>query len=233
MKRKKIEAIAPKPTKEKGLRATLQTLEDILILNIYQDKEFWMRYCIDSKTGEHEVWKPEEGWKKQRLSTAIKGYWEDWYWNMDKYPKLTKEDDTAIKEKVKTRYYKSGAWNELRSLARDYDQETRWNAQKRREERLKEFMGKIPEEPKNLREWIFKTAKGYDYIFRERGTKNYFCTHCRSHLQESDLKRMKENKRITHNAVVRCPECGMLLTMKTRTNQIRESRKLLHSGPDR
>ena len=223
MKRKKIEAITPKPTKEKGLRATLQTFEDVLILNIYRDKKFWMRYCIDSKTGEHEVWKPEEGWKKQRLPTAIKGHWEDWYWNMDEYPKLTKEDDEAIKKKVKTGYcYKSGAWYELRRLAEDYDRETRWDAQERREKRMKEFMAKVQEEPEDLREWLFKMTGGYDYIFRERGTKNYFCTHCRSHLQESDLKQIKENKRITHNAVVRCPECGMLLTMKTRTNQIKE-----------
>ena len=57
MKRKAIECVAPKKPAGKGLTATLQELEKILILNIYQAKELLVRYCINYETGEHEYWK--------------------------------------------------------------------------------------------------------------------------------------------------------------------------------
>lgn len=50
MKRKAIECVAPKKPAGKGLTATLQELEKILILNIYQAKELLVRYCINYET---------------------------------------------------------------------------------------------------------------------------------------------------------------------------------------
>ena len=54
MKRKAIEKIEPAKTRKKGHIATVQTLDDIAIINVFNDKVLAVRYCINCKTGEHE-----------------------------------------------------------------------------------------------------------------------------------------------------------------------------------
>ncbi len=76
MKRKAIECFAPKKTRKKGLMATLQELDKILILNVYQEKELLVRYCINYETGEHEYWK-QHGWRKGGILNALNEDWRD------------------------------------------------------------------------------------------------------------------------------------------------------------
>ena len=64
MKRKAIEKIEPAKTRKKGHIATVQTLDDIAIINVFNDKVLAVRYCINCKTGEHEYWTEKNGWKK-------------------------------------------------------------------------------------------------------------------------------------------------------------------------
>lgn len=71
MKRKAIEKIEPAKTRKKGHIATVQTLDDIAIINVFNDKVLAARYCINCKTGEHEYWTEKNGWKKGKLITAI------------------------------------------------------------------------------------------------------------------------------------------------------------------
>ena len=71
MKRKAIEKIEPAKTRKKGHIATVQTLDDIAIINVFDDKVLAVRYCINCKTGEHEYWTEKNGWKKGKLITAI------------------------------------------------------------------------------------------------------------------------------------------------------------------
>ena len=78
MKRKAIEKIEPAKTRKKGHIATVQTLDDIAIINVFNDKVLAVRYCINCKTGEHEYWTEKNGWKKGKLITAIEGNWYEW-----------------------------------------------------------------------------------------------------------------------------------------------------------
>lgn len=64
MKRKAIEKIEPTKTRKKGRIATVQTLDDIAIINVFNDKVLAVRYCINCKTGEHEYWKRMAGRKE-------------------------------------------------------------------------------------------------------------------------------------------------------------------------
>ena len=57
MRRKAIERLEPLKTKGKGHVATLQELGQVLILNIFFDRELLTRYCINYETGEHEYWR--------------------------------------------------------------------------------------------------------------------------------------------------------------------------------
>ena len=78
MKRKAIEKIEPAKTRKKGHIATVQTLDDIAIINVFNDKVLAVRYCINCKTGEHEYWTEKNGWKKGKLITAIEGNWYEY-----------------------------------------------------------------------------------------------------------------------------------------------------------
>ena len=72
MKRKAIERLIPIPTDKKGLVATVQELEDTLILNIYHDKKLQSRYCVNVKKCEYETLDCKSGeWKQRKLATAI------------------------------------------------------------------------------------------------------------------------------------------------------------------
>lgn len=95
MKRKAIEKIEPAKTRKKGHIATVQTLDDIAIINVFNDKVLAARYCINCKTGEHEYWTEKNGWKKGKLITAIEGNWYEWVWMKHdyKYPKIDSEED--------------------------------------------------------------------------------------------------------------------------------------------
>lgn len=95
MKRKAIEKIEPAKTRKKGRIATVQTLDDIAIINVFNDKVLAVRYCINCKTGEHEYWTEKNGWKKGKLITAIEGNWYEWVWMKHdyKYPKIDSEED--------------------------------------------------------------------------------------------------------------------------------------------
>lgn len=95
MKRKAIEKIEPAKTRKKGHIATVQTLDDIAIINVFNDKVLAVRYCINCKTGEHEYWTEKNGWKKGKLITAIEGNWYEWVWMKHdyKYPKIASEED--------------------------------------------------------------------------------------------------------------------------------------------
>lgn len=94
MKRKAIEKIEPAKTRKKGHIATVQTLDDIAIINVFNDKVLAVRYCINCKTGEHEYWTENNGWKKGKLITAIEGNWYEWVWmkHAYKYPKIDSEE---------------------------------------------------------------------------------------------------------------------------------------------
>ena len=65
MKRKAIEKIEPAKTRKKGHIATVQTLDDIAIINVFDDKVLAVRYCINCKTGEHEYWTEKHTGKRK------------------------------------------------------------------------------------------------------------------------------------------------------------------------
>lgn len=70
MKRKAIEKIEPAKTRKKGHIATVQTLDDIAIINVFNDKVLAVRYCINCKTGEHEYWNRKERLEERKTHNS-------------------------------------------------------------------------------------------------------------------------------------------------------------------
>lgn len=212
MKRKAIERLAPKRAAGKGLTATLQELEKILILNIYQAKDLLVRYCINYETGEHEYWIEQHGWRKGGILNALNEDWRDWEWRYyENYPKMQRADADRIKEFITNRPWKDSPWERIRGLEHTYNREIRENTEMNKKARLMDLMRKVPDRPGDLREWFFEKSAGEDYMFSEKGTQTFTCTNC--------------GKKIRHNDMVCCPACGKLIQAKTRTDHMEQEYK--------
>lgn len=226
MKRKAIERLAPKRAAGKGLTATLQELEKILILNIYQAKDLLVRYCINYETGEHEYWIEQHGWRKGGILNALNEDWRDWEWRYyENYPKMQRADADRIKEFITNRPWKDSPWERIRGLEHTYNREIRENTEMNKKARLMDLMRKVPDRPGDLREWFFEKSAGEDYMFREKGTQTFTCTNCGKSSEASGIKRQDGGKKIRHNDMVCCPACGKLIQAKTRTDHMEQEYK--------
>ena len=80
MKRRLVLRETPIKTKKKGKVVTVQNVENILILNMYRDKDLTCRYCMNTDTGEYETWDAKTGeWSVMKAHRAAGGL--DWYDN--------------------------------------------------------------------------------------------------------------------------------------------------------
>ena len=226
MRRKAIERLAPKRPAGKGLTATLQELEKILILNIYQAKDLLVRYCINYETGEHEYWIEQHGWRKGGILNALNEDWRDWEWRpYENYPKLQKKDADRIRELIRERGWHDSPWEKINRLEYRYNREIRENTEMNKKARLMDLMRKVPDRPGDLREWFFEKSAGEDYMFREKGTQTFTCTNCGKSSEASGIKRQDGGKKIRHNDMVCCPACGKLIQAKTRTDHMEQEYK--------
>ena len=226
MRRKAIERLAPKRPAGKGLTATLQELEKILILNIYQAKDLLVRYCINYETGEHEYWIEQHGWRKGGILNALNEDWRDWEWRpYENYPKLQKKDADRIRELIRERVRHDSPWERINGLEHRYNREIRENTEMNKKARLMDLMRKVPDRPGDLREWFFEKSAGEDYMFREKGTQTFTCTNCGKSSEASGIKRQDGGKKIRHNDMVCCPACGKLIQAKTRTDHMEQEYK--------
>lgn len=224
MKRKAIEKIEPAKTRKKGRIATVQTLDDIAIINVFNDKVLTVRYCINCKTGEHEYWTEKNGWKKGKLITAIEGNWYEWVWmkHAYKYPKIDSEEDRKrLLDITQDKYCANDVWSRIDHMEYSYDYDIRQTAEHNRRAKINNFMIKAPKLPKDADEWFFEKTAGEDYMFKEKGTENFSCTNCGESFDRSELTPIHwGKKKATHNDMVRCPSCGKLVQVKTRTDSI-------------
>lgn len=224
MKRKAIEKIEPAKTRKKGHIATVQTLDDIAIINVFNDKVLAARYCINCKTGEHEYWTEKNGWKKGKLITAIEGNWYEWVWMKHdyKYPKIDSEEDRKrLLDITQDKYCANDVWSRIDHMEYSYDYDIRQTAEHNRRAKINNFMSKAPALPKDADEWFFEKTAGEDYMFKEKGTENFSCTNCGESFDRSELTPIHQGKKkAIHNDMVRCPSCGKLVQVKTRTDHI-------------
>ncbi len=224
MKRKAIEKIEPAKTRKKGHIATVQTLDDIAIINVFNDKVLTVRYCINCKTGEHEYWTEKNGWKKGKLITAIEGNWYEWVWmkHAYKYPKIdTEEDRKRLLDITADKYCTNDVWSRIDHMEYSYDYDIRQTAEHNRRAKINNFMNKAPVLPKDVDQWFFELAAGRDYMIKKKKTESFGCTACGGRFSRSRLTPIDPlKKRVSHDCSVKCPLCGKIVQVKTRTDHI-------------
>lgn len=100
MKRRLVLRETPIKTKKKGKVVTVQNVENILILNMYRDKDLTCRYCMNTDTGEYETWDAKTGeWSVMKAHRAAGGL--DWYDNGRSVEKTLKYDPPESRALIK------------------------------------------------------------------------------------------------------------------------------------
>lgn len=225
MKRKRVLMEEPVKTRKKGRVITVQTVENILVLNMYQDRKLKCRYCMNMDTNEYEVWDAGTGeWKTEKAHVAAGGSY--YYDNGRTIEEKVTYDPPEAKKRIKE-LLKNGTWRTygegldlLDGVERDYGSSLRERKETRRVEREQEIQKRVPPVPEDFREWILKTAGGgKHYIFWKKEEKEYACTACGG---------KSGNKSVPgkHNGWAECPVCGARVQIKRRTRQIMERAKV-------
>ena len=173
MKRKAVLALEPKTAGKDGRRVTAQELGQLVVLNYWENKELKARYAIDTQTLEYASYDvPKKKWSRQRF-TSLLGHPAGWYQtglHEEGVEMDTAEDEQLLRTKVRPKehlwFRKGKIFDFLGRMEQEYGQEYRWEAEQRRQERLKELMAKVPDMPEGLQGCAAGiAARDKDFLF--------------------------------------------------------------------
>lgn len=223
MKRKAIEQLTPKKTRKNGMIITVQQMDNILILNVYSDKEMRGRYCIDTITHEYESWNAEdEMWHKQKLMSLLDPMYEPYTQYFVYYSanaEFNSKEEQALVDKLldKKHAYCSNTFDCIERREIEFGRDRREHAENRRINRVNTLMSKIPNMPSDIDAWILKRAAGEaDYAFFDKESGKWTCTACKKTYAEKYLKREDGEKKVRHNDMAICPRCKKIIRAKRR-----------------
>lgn len=221
MKKKAIEALKPAKTRKKGIIITVQTMDDILILNVWDDKKLLGRHCMNLQTKEYAQWdEKDQSWSIRKFMYMLGGR-PPYYFSYTDGSKLkfnTEKEKKMVEDLLKhVSSWKRGAWDLIDELESQYGRERRERIENNRISRVNAMMGRVPKEPDDLREWILKKTGHINYTFYDKEDNKWHCTSC-GKTYSAGLVREDGNKEIRHNDMVICPKCKKVVQAVKRTN---------------
>lgn len=228
MKRKAIEKIAPvQPTRKGEYITTVQTMDDILILNVYKNGELRGRHALNAVTGEYAQYRAaEKDWKVWKFGCllGLDMGWYGYYWHDDKKrlvfdtPEQEKIVEDALMKKIP---YKKNVFDLICEAEQTYQQNMREKTEKNRTMRVQDKMNMVPPMPADAREWIWKLEGALDYTFYDKKDSKWHCSNCQKKYDEKYLKRADKEKKIRHNDMVICPRCKKIVQAKKRVQEMK------------
>lgn len=220
MKRKKIMQTEPNKTRKPGKVITAQIVGDILVLNFWEDKKLKARYCMNTESKEYETYFQEENtWEQRRIEDTWEKYFYNQVYDLKESTAIDSEKDKKkIREALKLGE-RDDVFYGISMLQWERNSEIREKAKDNKIRRIKELMDKVPELPKDFKEWIFKTAAGMDFAFKDKEKEIWSCSACGSKFSEAKLKRERKKKTV-HNEWFACPYCKTKIQAKTKTNKV-------------
>lgn len=227
MKRKLVERTEPKaPVVELEHQViTTQTVEGILVLNIFAGGILRARYAMNTQTYEYEVL--ENGiWKQEKFEFLWTGQSSSYWGCMRERDVLfdTTQDRDIIKEMIKADHWRADVIDLIDHREWEYNLNSREAKERRRLDRVRETMDKIPPLPENLRDWILDRTGRPGYLFFDRETKEWACISCKGRTPEKELRR-EDGGKARHGDIATCPHCGRKASVVRRTT---EKKMLFH-----
>ncbi len=228
MKKKLIENTEPIKTRKNGWWITVQMIQRILVLNIYNNKILYSRHCINVDNYEYMTlykgeWKTTIYTKALGLNIDERSYYYG-ETDQDKRFRMSKEDEELIQDVLKAKEeapYRRGTRDILQYREYDRGRTVRENSENSRIRRISEAMAKVPETPTGIKEWINQMEiGGEDFATKTEKKGIYACSKCGEKFGETKLKRADGEKKIRNNDKVICPSCGKEITFVKRKKKI-------------
>lgn len=185
MRRREIDAIPVGKIRKKGKivrHVKSGKLSDLLILDLFVDKEYMGRYVQDVRTGEYAA-RRKDTWNnfkfEQLAGESISEYiqeMKEWKFEDDKQAADAGEmyglySDVTVS---KVTHY-------IRQKEYEYGSDKRQTAYERKRERIGRLMESVPDVPDDFREWWLSVCKhptNYEYAFWNKERDDYRCTAC-------------------------------------------------------
>lgn len=229
MKKKLLETIPysnPKKESRKTYIVTAQIAGDFLVLDVYQNGKLQGRQGMDTRTGEYAQlvggkWSEKKFENLLGLDMKVYGYYsvprarERLVFKSSAEENLVKKTLNKLLKNGNEWY--SSAFDLIDIAEREYARDKREQREFRRIDRVKDLMARIPEVPRDIRDWIYR-CEGEDFAFPDR-SQQWHCTACGNHYEREKLCTEK-GKIATHNQYVLCPCCKRKIQVKTRTHYI-------------
>lgn len=240
MKWKQLGKVQEQKPKKKGWRVKPQYIKDILLLDIYKDKAWESRYCIDIKTGEHGYTKDGEKWKKCKLITCLGGnpmesyryYHCSYGFDMNDLKFGSKNEEKETEEFLKKAGYGNCDWYEkIEYLEMEFNREKRWVTQMQKSKKQQDLINQIPRIPRNIREWLYEKECEEEYIFFDKEKGSWGCSCCGAEIPDAELKRLSDGKKVRHNDLTECPNCKKKIVAKKRTDRVKKKTGLYFISP--
>lgn len=209
MKEKTIERLVPIKTRKKGLIGTIQSLDDIYIINIFFDKQLHYKYCIDVRTKEYKTLDVMSGiWSQKKILSMVDGgYSPGAYWRTPK-PEIRFDSDTdellnKINESMTVYKRSKDIVMALDNYELESGREKRQIFLNNKSQRIYEMELRTPKvDEEKISDWAIKMINPIHYLLKTK--EGCSCTSCGSRF-ESKAKRGQTEE---------CPQCKALLKVK-------------------
>lgn len=201
----------------KKFNATLQVIDNVICINLWDKTANTYRYFIDTKTFEHGYVNMATGERSiGKLSTMVTG--EKFWWNYDAVKRKVNLNELDIQKGLKyfTDCYTKELLRAISNKEESHDRDKRWKANERKWKRINELQEKVPKEP-DMEEWIYNVLGAKDYCMYNKGTKLYKCTSCDSAYKENTiLKANPTLAKVRDKYNIICPKCSKTITVSRR-----------------
>ena len=147
MRWKQMAGMPEKKPKKNGWIVKPQYAGNILVLDIYTNREWEARYCIDRETGEHGYQTSGGRWKRSKLITCAGGdpqqsymYYSSNYVNLNDLEFESEVERKEVEIFLGNGGYRSDWYEKIEWMEMEYDRNMRWDAEDRKRQRERDFM---------------------------------------------------------------------------------------------
>ena len=229
MKKKKVENTKPIPCRKKGWWVNCQIVDDILVLNIYNNKYLLARHCINTITYEYATLRGKV-WETQKVERAIGLKAEGYYYytsvfeeNAKERFRMSKEDEQRIKDMIKPEnvyYAKDTAFERISRAELEYGRKRRDIAENNRIDRVNAMMERVPAVPEGIKEWVNqRELGGMDFCIKDRERNLWSCSSCGGEFEKRHIKRA-DGEKAKNNDMIHCPICEKEIKLLTRKKKM-------------
>lgn len=216
MKRKKIMGAEPKGTKKNGKVFTAQMVDDILVLNFYEDGKLKTRYCMNTQNNEYLCCSADGNtWVQRRVRDVWGAGYYNTYRDAECRPGSGTDDGTV--RKALGIPAEANIFSVISDREYCRNAEIRRNSEDNKRMRIERLMGKVGRLPDGFNDWVLRVSGTGVYAFTGTQENIMVCSSCTGTFPRQG----KNGKKAVHNERTVCPCCKKELVVKTRTDRIR------------